>query len=227
MKQPRRCMDHIHTPRIGTAFSINRIPIPSNTTPITISMSCTTNCIYSNIPAIRPINLSTNPAALSLASRYCLRQSSGSHGQSSLRTNCRHPDAAKRVITCKGKRNRKGGCATVRRRSAELNGWRVPCNTMRGVYMEHSRIAREMSRQSNFLRARHNRAVYPETVQAAAKAGHEPPGFTSTRTASDEQDRANVRRCAKLYRVEESVMSLMESVQSGKNFFQINPELAI
>ena len=43
---------------------------------------------------------------------------------------------------------------------------------------------------------------YPETVQAAAKAGHEIAGmgygFTSIRTASDEQERANVRRCAEV-----------------------------
>ena len=43
---------------------------------------------------------------------------------------------------------------------------------------------------------------YPETVQAAAKAGHEIAGmgygFASSRTASEEQERSNVRRCAKV-----------------------------
>jgi len=43
---------------------------------------------------------------------------------------------------------------------------------------------------------------YPETVQEVAKAGHEIAGmgysFTSIRTASDEQERANVRRCAQV-----------------------------
>ena len=43
---------------------------------------------------------------------------------------------------------------------------------------------------------------YPETVQAAAKAGHEIAGmgysFASIRTASEEQERANVRRSAKV-----------------------------
>ena len=43
---------------------------------------------------------------------------------------------------------------------------------------------------------------YPETVQAVAKAGHEIAGmgysFASIRTASEEQERANVRRSAKV-----------------------------
>src|SRR5262252_5391103 len=43
---------------------------------------------------------------------------------------------------------------------------------------------------------------YPATVQAAAKAGHEIAGmgysFASIRTASEEQERANVRRSAKV-----------------------------
>ena len=43
---------------------------------------------------------------------------------------------------------------------------------------------------------------YPDTVQAAAKAGHEIAGmgysFGSIRTASEEQERANVRRSAKI-----------------------------
>jgi len=43
---------------------------------------------------------------------------------------------------------------------------------------------------------------YPETVQAAAKAGHEIAGmgygFASIRAASEEQERANVRRSAKV-----------------------------
>ena len=43
---------------------------------------------------------------------------------------------------------------------------------------------------------------YPETVQAAAKAGHEIAGmgygFASVRTASEEQERSIVRRAAKV-----------------------------
>jgi peptidoglycan/xylan/chitin deacetylase (PgdA/CDA1 family) len=43
---------------------------------------------------------------------------------------------------------------------------------------------------------------YPDTVRAAAKAGHEIAGmgysFASIRTASEEQERANVRRSAKV-----------------------------
>src|SRR5262245_64845294 len=58
---------------------------------------------------------------------------------------------------------------------------------------------------------------YPETVQATATAGHEIAGmgysFASIRTASEEQERANVRRSAKVLERSEEHTSELQSLR--------------